>query len=115
MPRDSSAAGLLETLRDAKTLFQGAVLLPLKQLPPFENAVAPVAQQLPALEQNLMQAVPALTSSFKVLAYTSNELAFDPGGKNPGFLYWLAWFAHNANSFISWLENPRYSYSSPSL
>jgi phospholipid/cholesterol/gamma-HCH transport system substrate-binding protein len=96
-----TARRLPQTLRDAQTLFQGAVLLPLKQIPPFENAVAPVAQQLPALQQNLAQAVPALTNSFKVLAYTSNELAYNPGGRNPGFLYWLAWFAHNSNSFIS--------------
>jgi phospholipid/cholesterol/gamma-HCH transport system substrate-binding protein len=45
--------------------------------------------------------VPALTDSFKVLAYTTNELAYNQGSKNPGFLYWLAWFAHNSDSFIS--------------
>src|SRR5262249_55035821 len=81
--------------------FQGAVLLPLKQIPAFENAVLPLAQQLPSLQKNLDQAVPALNNSFKVLAYAINELAYVPGGKNPGFLYWLAWFAHNSNSFIS--------------
>jgi phospholipid/cholesterol/gamma-HCH transport system substrate-binding protein len=96
-----TARRLPATLRDAQTLFQGAVLLPLKQIPAFENAVLPLAQQLPPLQKNLDQAVPALINSFKVLAYTSNELAYVPGGKNPGFLYWLAWFAHNSNSFIS--------------
>jgi phospholipid/cholesterol/gamma-HCH transport system substrate-binding protein len=96
-----TAQRLPSTLRDAQTLFQSAVLLPLKQIPAFENAVLPLSEQLPPLQQNLDQAVPALINSFKVLVYTGNELGYVPGGKNPGFLYWLAWFAHNSNSFIS--------------
>ena len=89
------------TLRDTQTLFQGAALLPLKEIPPFIQAVEPLAGQLPPLTSDLSNAVPALIKSFKVLAYTTNELAYNPGGNNPGFLYWLAWFAHNADSFIS--------------
>jgi phospholipid/cholesterol/gamma-HCH transport system substrate-binding protein len=96
-----TARTLPSTLRDTQTLFQGAALLPLKEIPPFVQAVEPLAAQLPPLTSDLSQAVPALIKSFKVLAYTTNEIAYDPGGKNPGFLYWLAWFAHNADSFIS--------------
>ena len=50
---------------------------------------------------DLRQEIPPLTSTFKVLAYATNELAYNQGAKNPGFLYWLSWFAHNADSFIS--------------
>ena len=96
-----TARKLPATLRGAQTLFQGAALLPLKEIPPFIKVVLPLAGQLPALTSDLDQAVPALIKSFKVLAYTTNEIAYNPGGKNPGFLYWLAWFAHNADSFIS--------------
>jgi len=96
-----TARKLPATLRDTQTLFQGAALLPLKEIPPFVKVVLPLADQLPPLTKDLGQAVPALIKSFKVLAYTTNEIAYDPGGKNPGFLYWLAWFAHNADSFIS--------------
>ncbi len=63
--------------------------------------MTPLAQQLPTLTSDLAKSTPALTDSFKVLTYVTNELAYNPGGRNPGFLYWLAWFAHNANSFIS--------------
>jgi phospholipid/cholesterol/gamma-HCH transport system substrate-binding protein len=84
------ARRLPATLRDTRTLFQGAALLPLNQVKPFVGAVVPLARQLTPL-----------INSFKVLAYVTNEVAYNPGGKNPGFLYWLAWFAHNANSFIS--------------
>ncbi|HWE34628.1 MAG TPA: MlaD family protein [Solirubrobacteraceae bacterium] len=96
-----TAHKLPTTLRDARTLFEGAALLPLKEIPPFVKVVLPLASQLPGLTSDLSQAVPALIKSFKVLAYVTNEIAYDPGGKNPGFLYWLAWFAHNADSFIS--------------
>jgi phospholipid/cholesterol/gamma-HCH transport system substrate-binding protein len=96
-----SARKLPSTLRDTKTLFQGAALLPLDQIPPFVKAVIPLANQLSPLTNDLKQAVPALIDSFKVLAYVTNEAAYNGGGKNPGFLYWTGWFAHNANSFIS--------------
>jgi phospholipid/cholesterol/gamma-HCH transport system substrate-binding protein len=95
-----TARRLPSTLRDSQTLFEGAALLPLHQITPFVNAVLPLASQLPALTSDLQKAIPALIDSFKVLAYTTNETAYNPGGKNPGFLYWLAWFAHNADSFI---------------
>jgi phospholipid/cholesterol/gamma-HCH transport system substrate-binding protein len=96
-----TAKRLPETLRQTQTLFQGAALLPLKEVPPFVKVVLPLANQLPSLAQGLKQAVPALIASFKVIAYVTNETAYNPGGNNPGFLYWLAWFVHNSDSFIS--------------
>lgn len=96
-----TAKRLPTTLKQSQTLFQGAALLPTDEIRPFVNAVLPLAKQLPPLTSDLSKATPALTDSFKVLAYVTNELAYNPGGKNPGFLYWLAWFAHNSDSFIS--------------
>jgi phospholipid/cholesterol/gamma-HCH transport system substrate-binding protein len=95
------ARSLPGTLRNAQTLFQGAALLPLNQIKPFVAASLPLARTLPPLAADLKIEVPDLIDAFKVLAYSTNELAYDPGGRNPGFLYWLAWFAHNADSFIS--------------
>jgi phospholipid/cholesterol/gamma-HCH transport system substrate-binding protein len=96
-----TAQRLPTTLRDTETLFQGSLLLPLKQIPPFVKASLPLASQLPPIISDLKQATPALTSSFKVLGAVANELAFDPGGGNPGFLYWLPWSVHDVNSFVS--------------
>ena len=56
---------------------------------------------LPPLAADLKQEIPELIDSFKVLAYSTNETAYNPGHGNPGFLYWLSWFAHNSASFIS--------------
>jgi phospholipid/cholesterol/gamma-HCH transport system substrate-binding protein len=96
-----TAQRLPQTLRDTQTLFEGAALLPLKEIPPFVRAVVPLAKQVGPVTTGLRQVIPSLTTSFKVLNYVTNELGYNPGGRNPGFLYWLAWFAHNLDSFIS--------------
>jgi phospholipid/cholesterol/gamma-HCH transport system substrate-binding protein len=96
-----TARRLPTTLKDGRTLFEGSALLPLNKIPPFVNAVLPLASELPPLEGKLRQETPALLSSFKVLGAVTNEIAYVPGHGNPGFLYWLAWFAHNSDSFLS--------------
>jgi phospholipid/cholesterol/gamma-HCH transport system substrate-binding protein len=98
---EPSARTLPATLSRTRTVLRSAALLPLEQIRPFVSAVRPLTRTLPTLAANLKLEVPALIDSFKVLAYTTNELAYNPGGRNPGFLYWLAWFAHNSDSFIS--------------
>jgi phospholipid/cholesterol/gamma-HCH transport system substrate-binding protein len=95
------ARRLPSTLRNSQTLFQGAALLPLDKIPAFVNATIPLAKQLPPIESNLKVELPPLISSFKVLGAVTNEIAYVPGHGNPGFLYWLGWFAHNSNSFLS--------------
>jgi phospholipid/cholesterol/gamma-HCH transport system substrate-binding protein len=96
-----TARNLPKTLRQTETVFNAGALLPLSQIKPFVDAVVPLAAQLPPLTRDLRVAIPALIKSFKVLAYVTNEIAYNPGGRNPGFLYWLSWFAHNADSFLS--------------
>jgi phospholipid/cholesterol/gamma-HCH transport system substrate-binding protein len=95
------ARRLPSTLKNSQTLFQGAALLPLNKIPAFVNAVIPLAKQLPPVESNLKVELPSLISSFKVLGSVTNETAYVPGHGNPGFLYWLGWFAHDADSFLS--------------
>jgi phospholipid/cholesterol/gamma-HCH transport system substrate-binding protein len=92
---------LPSVLHELPTLFKGAALLPAKQAVPFVNAILPLANMVPPLARNLERGTPSLITSFKVLNYVVNELAYNPGGRNQGFLYWFAWFAHNSNSFLS--------------
>jgi phospholipid/cholesterol/gamma-HCH transport system substrate-binding protein len=96
-----TARNLPTTLKNSQTLFSAAALLPLGKIPSFVNAVVPLAGQLPPIAKNLKASLPPLTASFKVLNYVTNELSYNAGGKNQGFLYWLAWFAHNLDSFVS--------------
>lgn len=94
-----TARSLPRTLHDARTLVLATSLLPLDKIKRFETAVAPLTQTLPGLETRLTAIVPELSNTFKVLEYVTNELAYT-SSSNPGFLYWIAWFAHNTDSFV---------------
>jgi phospholipid/cholesterol/gamma-HCH transport system substrate-binding protein len=98
---EPTARSLPATLKRSQILFKSAILLPLNRIPAFVHAVTPLARKLPGLASNLKIEVPDLINALKVLAYSTNELAFNPGNGNPGFLYWLAWFVHNSDSFSS--------------
>ena len=54
----------------------------------------------PAAE-SLRTAAPLLERSFGVLGRTVNALAFQDGPDAESYLFYLAWFAHNANSTLS--------------
>jgi hypothetical protein len=47
-----------------------------------------------------VRATPSLTTAFSVLRFVANELLYVPKLPNHSFLFWLSWFAHNANSFL---------------
>jgi phospholipid/cholesterol/gamma-HCH transport system substrate-binding protein len=64
------------------------------------KATPPIRTLGPAVS-NLTAATPSLTSALQVLNYFANELAYNPGGRNQGFLYWADWFFHNWNSALS--------------
>jgi phospholipid/cholesterol/gamma-HCH transport system substrate-binding protein len=94
------ASHLPRTLRDAQTLVKAAALVPANRVRALETAVTPLATGLGRVESGLLADTPNLTQSFKSIDYITNELAYVPGNGNPGFLYWLAWFAHNVDSFV---------------
>jgi phospholipid/cholesterol/gamma-HCH transport system substrate-binding protein len=71
------------------------------QLRPFTLAAQPLVRDLRPAVARLSAMTPDLQSSFMVLDYLINELAYNPGGDDPGMLFWSAWTAHNLNSFVS--------------
>jgi phospholipid/cholesterol/gamma-HCH transport system substrate-binding protein len=91
---------LPRTLRDSNTLVKAAALLPVTQIKKFEAVQGPLSTALVKLQTGLKADTPNLNKSFKGIEYITNELAYDPGNGNPGFLYWLAWFSHNVDSFV---------------
>jgi phospholipid/cholesterol/gamma-HCH transport system substrate-binding protein len=74
--------------------------------PDLSDVNALVAAGRPALgdlrpaTRDLLAVTPSLTSAFHVLEYVVNELAYRPPDGH-GYLFWLAWFAHNGNSVFS--------------
>lgn len=71
------------------------------QLRPFARRFGPVVNELgPSLKQ-LDEAVPGLATSFAVFNEFLNELAFNPGPKQGGFLFFADWGIHDLNSAVS--------------
>ena len=64
------------------------------QLRPFTKLAAPTVNDLRPAAANLAKATPNLTSTFKVLNTAFNLFAYNPPGKEEGFLFWQTWLNH---------------------
>jgi phospholipid/cholesterol/gamma-HCH transport system substrate-binding protein len=71
------------------------------RLRPLVRDAAPVVADLGPAITNLEFLSPHLKVAFTIFDYVANELAYNPPGADEGYLFWLAWFAHNANSALS--------------
>lgn len=93
---------LRATLRSTPDAVRGLVPLPVTELKRFTRAVAPLGTQVRSAAADVGEATPPLTKAFRVIGETTNVIGYNPGGGNPeSYLFWVAWFAHNANSMIS--------------
>lgn len=96
-----TARKALPALRAAAPLTAEATPILRDQVRPLVRGLRPVARDLVPTTRDLSAVTPSLTTAFQVLNYVVNEAAFNPEGKEEGYLFWLAWFAHNAASFVS--------------
>jgi phospholipid/cholesterol/gamma-HCH transport system substrate-binding protein len=71
------------------------------EIRPLIRDAQPLVSELAPIVTTLSGTTPHLSRSFEVLTYLSNELAYNRGGANQGFLSWMAWAFHNLNSVIS--------------
>jgi phospholipid/cholesterol/gamma-HCH transport system substrate-binding protein len=85
-------------LRAVAPLVHEAPPILRNRLRPLTRELQPAARDLAPVTQALTRQTPDLSRAFQVLVYTVNSLAFNPSGSDEGYLYWLAWFAHNAAS-----------------
>jgi phospholipid/cholesterol/gamma-HCH transport system substrate-binding protein len=95
-----TARGLDPALRSAGPLVREATPA-LKDVLALVRAARPVAADLAPITADLETATPDLTATFGVLRHLTNELAYNPPGSEEGYLFWTAWFAHNAASLLS--------------
>ena len=71
-----------------------------KQLIPFAKESVPALELLKSTTGNVVGAGPGLQKFGESLNYGVNELAADPGGDVPPYLFNLFWLGHNVNSTL---------------
>ena len=81
-------------LRDAAPILQN-------DLRPLVRQTTPLVQSLRPSVKHLRPATDDLVRAGNVLNYVVNELGYNPPGAEEGYLFWLAWFTHNANNILS--------------
>lgn len=92
---------LERTVADLPDTVRGLLPLPVGPLREFTDAVRPLAPEVRPAARDLGAALDPLKRAFAVIGETTNIMGYDPPGEEQGYLFWLAWFAHNANSMLS--------------
>lgn len=71
------------------------------QIGPFTRAATPVVRTLRPVARQLADASPDLVRGFSVFNRFFNALAYNPEGREEGYLFYLTWLGHLANSALS--------------
>jgi phospholipid/cholesterol/gamma-HCH transport system substrate-binding protein len=98
---DEPLEKLPRTLRELPDATRGLVPLPAGELASFVDAIAPLTRHVRPAARDLGAAAAPMQEAFAVLSRTSNAMAHQPDDGRQGYLFWLAWFAHNVNSMLS--------------
>jgi phospholipid/cholesterol/gamma-HCH transport system substrate-binding protein len=99
---EPTARFLGPALRATRPFLRGTTPIIQSHIRPFTRAVLPVVRDsLRPAAANLADATPNLTTTFDVLNAFLNALSYNPPGKAEGYLFYLAWLNHIANSIFS--------------
>lgn len=96
-----TAHDLGPALEQMRPFFRRTAPVLRKQLRPFTTEVQPIARELRRPARDLAVATPNLTKFTEVFNALFNELAYDPPGKENGYLFYVPWANHNTNSTLS--------------
>ena len=95
------AKALAPAQEASRSLFKQSTPIFKNELRPFAREILPVVNQLQPSIKELGEAFPGLASSFSVFNEFFNELAYNPGPNQGGFLFFLGWANHDLNSVLS--------------
>ncbi|HKH42231.1 MAG TPA: MlaD family protein [Solirubrobacterales bacterium] len=82
-------------LRALRPLFQQTAGPIQNQIRPFTRQVASPVTHVAQISQGLGVATPGLKTGFTDLNLGLNALAFNPGGSDEGYLFYVPWLNHN--------------------
>jgi phospholipid/cholesterol/gamma-HCH transport system substrate-binding protein len=71
------------------------------EIRPFTREIEPIVSEIQPNLQDIADAFPNIITTISVLNEFFNELAYNPGPNQAGFLFYLDWFNHNANNMFA--------------
>jgi phospholipid/cholesterol/gamma-HCH transport system substrate-binding protein len=71
------------------------------EIRPFVRASRPTVNELRPAARDLAAAAPDLERSFSVVNLLLDTLAYNPPGKEEGYLFWVAWANHIGNQLFT--------------
>jgi phospholipid/cholesterol/gamma-HCH transport system substrate-binding protein len=95
------AKALAPAQEASRSLYKQSTPIIKNQLRPFARQILPVVNQFEPSLKELGEAFPGLSSGFTVFNELFNELAYNPGPNQGGFLFFLGWVNHDFNSVLS--------------
>jgi phospholipid/cholesterol/gamma-HCH transport system substrate-binding protein len=81
-------------LKDVRPFLRQTTPVIKNQLRPFTRIARPTVRDLRPAAADLAVATPRLRRTFGVLNSVLNEFAYNPPGKEEGFLFWQSWLNH---------------------
>ena len=96
-----AARALGPSLRDTRPFLTQTTPVIRDQLRPFARDALPVVKVLRPATRDLSLVTPKLTTTLQVANYLLNELAYNPPGKEEGYLFWASWLNHDGASVFS--------------
>ncbi len=95
------ATELAPAQKAVRAAFKTTTPILKNEVRPLFRQILPVLEQLQPSLKDFTQASPQLTTSFTVINELFNELAYNPGPKQGGFLFYLDWANHDLNSVVA--------------
>ena len=95
------ARALAPSLRQSRPFFRTTTPVIRDQIRPFARDTRPTVRDTRRAAKDLAVVTPRLTSSFKVLNSLFNTLAYNPRGREEGYLFWASWLNHAGSGLFA--------------
>jgi phospholipid/cholesterol/gamma-HCH transport system substrate-binding protein len=96
-----TARALGPALRDVRPFLRETTPVIRDQLRPFTRIARPTVRDLRPTAHDLAAVTPRLGRTFKVVNALLNTFAYNPPGKEEGFLFWQSWLNHAGSTVFA--------------
>jgi phospholipid/cholesterol/gamma-HCH transport system substrate-binding protein len=95
------ARALGPTLKQVRPFVRETMPILRDEIRPFVRASRPTVRELKPAMRDLAAATPDLRRSLQVVNLLLDTLAYNPPGKEEGYLFWVAWANHLGNQLFT--------------